>query len=297
MMQSLYTLLLKAERKLGNRGFGRIPGVQWIKRTLLSATTPSKRIIKQMDGFRMYLNPSDSGVSREILGSGGYEEFELSLFRASLKPGMVLMDVGANIGYYSLSAASQTQDQATIYAFEPEPGVLASLRDNIALNSFKSIKPFDRALADKRGVLRLNVDQANMGKHSLVQADGGNSRQIEIQTLTMDEFVREQGISRVDLIKIDVEGAEGMVLAGARETIAKYGPVIFMEYTPDWLKRAGTDTERLFADFTALGYHIDLIETRERCCKRVDYAELERLRTSTKWIFQANLILTRPGAA
>jgi FkbM family methyltransferase len=297
MKQSMYTMLLKAERLLGNRGFGRIPGVQWFKRTLLRATTPKQRIIRQVDGFRMYLNPADSGVSREILGAGGYEEFELSLFRAALRPGMVLMDVGANIGYYSLAAASQTQDEATIYAFEPEPQVLASLHDNIALNSFKSILPFDRALADKRGVLRLNVDQANMGKHSLVQADGGNSRQIEIQTLTMDEFVREHGITRVDLIKLDVEGAEGMVLAGARDTIAKFGPVIFMEYTPDWLVRAGTDTQRLFADFTALGYRFDLIDTRERCWKRVDYAELERLRTSTKWIFQANLILTRGSAA
>jgi FkbM family methyltransferase len=294
-MSSLYTLLLRAERLLGNRGFGRIPGVQWFKRTILSAAVPRQRVQKQLDGFRMWLNPADAGVSKEILGSGGYEEFELALFRKECKPGMVLMDVGGNIGYYSLAACAQTHDDAKIFAFEPEPQVGAALRDNLALNGFRSVTMIDRALADKRGVLRLNVDQANTGKHSLVQSDGPNVRQIEIQTLTMDEFVSEQGIAKVDLIKIDVEGAEGLVLVGARETIRRFAPVIFMEYTPDWLARAGTDTRALFADLAAQGYLIDLIDTRERTCKRVDFAELERLRASTKWTFQANLILRRAG--
>jgi FkbM family methyltransferase len=296
-MSSLYTFLLRAERMFGNRGLGRIPGVQWFKRAILSAAVPRQRVQKQLDGFRMWLNPADAGVSKEILGSGGYEEFELALFRKECKPGMVLMDVGGNIGYYSLAACAQTGDQATIYAFEPEPTVGAMLRDNLALNEFRSVTTVDRALADKRGVLRLNVDESNTGKHSLVQSEGTNVKQIDIETLTMDEFVTERGIPRVDLIKIDVEGAEGLVLAGAQETIRRFGPVIFMEYTPDWLARAGTDTRALFAGFAAQGYVIDLIDTRERACKRVDFAELERLRTSTKWTFQANLILRRAVAA
>jgi FkbM family methyltransferase len=292
-MAFLYSIFLRAERAFGNRGLGRIPGAQWFKRTILSATVPKQRVQKQLDGFRMWLNPADAGVSKEILGSGAYEEFELSLFRKACKPGMVLMDVGANIGYYSLAACAETRDDAKIFAFEPEPQVGAMLRDNLALNAFKSVSTDTRALADKRGVLRLNVNAANTGKHSLVQSDDPNVQQIEIQTLTMDEFVAERGIARVDLIKIDVEGAEGLVLTGAMNTIRRFGPVIFMEYTPDWLARAGTDTRALFAEFASQGYVIDLIETRDRSCKRVDFVELERMRSGTKWTFQANLILRR----
>lgn len=288
----IFTQLLKAERILANRGLGRIPGVQALKRIIMDVAAPKQRIVKQVGGFKIWLNPHDLGIARELLGAGEYEKYEIELFRASVKPGMVLLDVGANIGIYSLAAAQQTCDRASIFAFEPEPSVMAMLRDNIQLNGYRSIIPIDKALADKRQVLKLNVDKANFGKHSLVVTSSADL-QIEIQAMTVDEFVREHNLARVDLIKLDVEGAEGMVFAGAMHTIARFGPVIFMEYTPDWLVRAGTDTRQLFAGLERLGYRVDLIDTREHRLRRVDYAELERLRMSTKWTFQANLILSR----
>lgn len=289
---TFFRILLKIERVVGNRGLGRIPFVQTVKRVLLGLTTPTQRMVKQMGGFKMYLSPQDSGLSRVLLGDGEYEEYEIDLFRAAVKPGMVLLDVGANIGIYSLAAAQQTGDRARIFAFEPEPSAMAMLRDNILLNGYHSIVPVDKALADNHGTLKLNVDVANFGKHSIVTADSID-RQIEIQAVTVDEFVEEHNLTRVDLMKLDVEGAEGMVLAGAMDTIKRFGPVIFMEYTPDWLARAGTDTKQLFADFESLGYRTDLIDSRAHRLMPVNYEGLERLRMSTNWTFQANLILSR----
>jgi len=174
-----------------------------------------------------------------VLLRGGWETYELELFRSSIRPGMTVADVGAHVGLYSLVAAAALGDSGRVVAFEPEPANYELLLRNIEVNGFTNVTAVRKAVADRSGTLGLYVDPAQSTLHSLRPLGGGRVPSHAVEVTTLDEFFAGE---RLDVAKMDVEGAEGSVLKGMRGLLGlNPGLKLFSEFNPTFLSALGTD--------------------------------------------------------
>ncbi len=175
------------------------------------------------------------------------------LMRACLPEDGVFLDVGANVGLHTLAAARHVAaGGGAVVAFEPHPRNFETLTHNIACNGLRHVAAHNIGLAETAEVLTCR-GPARGGNWSLA-SHGEYS--FEVHLLRLDDFLEDHPLPRLDLIKIDVEGAEVRVLAGARETIARYRPLIVFEVCPAWLRRQNTCVAELLETVTGLGYTI-----------------------------------------
>ena len=176
------------------------------------------------------------------------------------------MDVGAHIGYYSLEAATVVGQNGRVIAIEPNPEILPILRGNVTASDAKSVAVWPVACSESESTLELYASQGgNTGETSLSKANASQEGQAtvpySVRARSLDAILDESMVSRVDVIKIDVEGAELSVLKGAVQTLAKYHPVLIIEIVPYQLKAMGTSIEEVQQFLTIHGYaasrHID----------------------------------------
>jgi FkbM family methyltransferase len=180
-------------------------------------------------------------------------------FTQLLAPGQVVIDVGANVGYYALTAASRVGPYGRVVAFEPGPAPAARLRENAALNGLSNLTVVEAAVSDRPGTLRLNLGE-NSEANSLYDAGPSAVGSVEVQVVALDEHV--EGLDRVDLIKIDAEGAEVGVLRGARRLLSgPSAPPLIVEANPVTLRGAGESVASLRAELVSLGYVIERLES------------------------------------
>lgn len=218
---------------LYNRNLIFLPGHSILKKFVLKrAGSYGTEILLDIQGFKLFINPQDAGIAPYLISYGVYEPLETKLFLEKLRPGMVVIDVGANIGYYSIMASKNIGPLGKVLAFEPEENNFKLLLKNIEINECKNIILVKKAISDRDGFSELFIHRDNLGMHSLVSdsSQNGPIRQ-NVETITLDAFI-EQNIknSRIDIIKIDVEGAEGRVLKGAKALLEMQAPCIFIEF-------------------------------------------------------------------
>ncbi len=145
-----------------------------------------------------------------------------------LDPGSVLVDVGASTGVYTLKAAQLVGAAGVVLALEPFLEIAAMLRRSIQANGFANVRLHECAAGDRAGTGLLWTNLGRPNSYSLVRRDP-NASSLPVPTVTLDDLCRAEGLDRLDYLKIDVEGAEDRVLAGARELVARYRPVIQVE--------------------------------------------------------------------
>ena len=235
-------------------GAGRVPGAAAVFRLLHQRINRGGLRLVDVQGFKMYVDPRDSVVASHLIANGVWEPEETRLFRERVWRDAVVIDVGANIGYYSLLAA---QAGATVYAFEPEPHNFDLLQRNVALNGFE-VRAFQVGAADKRGTMPLFVDIANAGAHSLVQgAVPHRGHRLDVELVPLDDLAIDT--ERL-VIKMDVQGAEGLVCQGARRLLSRpCDTTIFMEFWPEALAQSGVNPVEHLRWFEDAGYTIQVI--------------------------------------
>ena len=226
---------------------------KWRVVSLLRHLTPTlqkAQIVVERGGLTWSVDPTDYAHS-QIFWHGMRDKWEIYHLRRLLRPGAVILDVGANVGYYSLVLAHFLQQDCTIYAFEPNPHTYECLTRNIALNGMGDvIHARHLGLSDCAGEAAFSEPVGNSGATTLVEGHG-------VAVSTLDSFVRANGIARVDLIKIDVEGMERPVLEGGRRLLESTPtPMVLIEVNPPTLRRAGTSPEDLIDDIRGLGFAI-----------------------------------------
>ena len=164
-------------------------------------------------GARMRLHPYNNNCEKKVLFTPQFfDPTERAFLKARLAPDCVFLDIGANIGAYALFVAAFAGPAARILAVEPQPGVFDRLTYNIAQNPFHTVKAVACAVADKTGDLTLFVDPRNRGESSLKIVGTHESAQIKVPAVTLMDLVRAEGLARIDAIKLDVEGAEDLIL-------------------------------------------------------------------------------------
>jgi FkbM family methyltransferase len=198
---------------------------------------------------------ADNYIEHTILTTGTYEDEINKLIRASLKPGYVALDIGGNIGLQSIRMSQCCGNEGLVYAFEPLKHIQQKFAKNIMLNNCSNVTLFPFALSNTAGSIAVKIDEQvwNQGTFSLNQTNGGQTLQ-QIEIKTGDTLPEIQNLTRLDLIKIDVEGFELQVLQGLADTLAKHKPRIIFEYDINYW----ASTKQLIADgynfLNSLGY-------------------------------------------
>lgn len=175
-----------------------------------------------------------------------FETDVLRIYAGLIKPGSVILDIGANVGLYSLLGAEKAGPTGRILAFEPEPTTHAALLKNLTLNHIDHVTALPLALSDRNGQVELSVPEEVKAKYEFGDsylsmnpaATDGSLHTIPCRRL--DDVLEEMNISKVDLIKIDVEGAEYLCLSGAERLLqGDHKPIILMECDEILSKRFG----------------------------------------------------------
>ena len=195
--------------------------------------------------LRLKVHSGPDIVSEHILKHKIWEPYETVLVLQHLQPGSVFLDIGANIGYYTVLAGAVVGERGLVIAYEPDGENFRLLEDNIALNDLSNVRPFRAALGENSCPGHIYLNRDNKGNHRLF--DDGDSRQTaEVEILNGDEHVAQLS-ERLDFIKIDTEGYEARILRGLRAMImanrARLGMVI--EFCPYSLRRAHTSGTQL----------------------------------------------------
>jgi FkbM family methyltransferase len=195
-----------------------------------------------------------------ILGSGPHscwlgfaEQKKRKLFEKSIRKDGIVLDIGANVGYYTLMAARGVGAGGRVIAFEPSPRNFSFLRKHLEINNIRNAECQQLALSNEVGTARFAADIDPVAQR---MTSSGN---ISVKTTTIDEFLAGANI-KVDLIKIDVEGAELKVLQGARNTLQKMRPKVFIETHDRFESGVHQQCEKFLLE---LGYRVENIEENE----------------------------------
>lgn len=201
------------------------------------------------DGGRMWVDLR-SAVGRAILVKGEFDQAVWRAIEPSLYPGSVFLDVGANVGYYSILASGRVGKDGHVHAFEIDPRPLRCLRKNANSCTNRNLTIHERAVSDRvgTGVLIAELDCG----HSAVKQDGIGMR---VQTVSLDYWIDQPGApNRIDVIKLDIEGGEIFALEGARRLIEKFRPLIVCEALDEMGHNAVPGQAKLKKYFESINY-------------------------------------------
>jgi FkbM family methyltransferase len=208
------------------------------------------------------------GQIAEILSIRPFEQFELSCFAAFLKPGMHVVDVGANIGLYSIIADRLVRPDGLVWAIEPSSETYARLLDNLALNSTVCVTPVMKALGEKEAeVLQLRCERSlsdaeryiefSREAHAASSVEESADDLEAVEGTSVDHLMDELGNTRVDFMKIDVEGFEYWVLRGAKKVLQSNPNILILfECNAGGTARAGHRQEHIFDFLQQFGLQV-----------------------------------------
>lgn len=205
------------------------------------------------DGSLVECNLRES-VQRHIYFHGAYEPIESFLFTRLIRPGAVVVDAGANVGQFTLLAASFAGPTGAVHSFEPVPSNFRRVWENVERNAAATARVNQLALWNEPATLEL-------GRPPTAEADNDGTFAVGVtggvvaSGIRFDDYAREHGVGRVDVVKMDIEGAEWPALRGMNDALERYRPVLLLEVNRVTCQRAGYDPQ-VFWDMLCggLGY-------------------------------------------
>jgi FkbM family methyltransferase len=227
---------------------------------LLFKLSASGAELTQIQGHKMYLAPLGGYPPLDMVRDR-YEPGTTRLFQDTVKPSMVVIDIGAHVGYFTLLAAKNTGTTGKVYSFEPEPNNHDLLTKNIEINEYQNIVATKMAVSDRTGSSELYLTALDSGRHSLFHHNLPEQGSAAVETTTLDFFLESQGWPQIDLIKIDVEGAEATVLDGMTRLLERStGLKMIVEFNPALLQSAGVVPLQFLERLSSEGWGVNLID-------------------------------------
>lgn len=203
-----------------------------------------------VNGYQLLVLPEDKGVSIELAVHRTHEPRASRLLSQCLRPGMTVVDVGSNLGYYALLESWLVEPQGMVIAIEPVPENAELCKRNISLNGCSNIVFRQMAISDQNATLPVHVSERS-NWHSLYPVPWP-TKEVSVAACTLDALVRELSLDRVDLIRMDLEGYELKVLDGMRATICQHSPRLLVEIHPQIVGRE--PMRRYLSELEDLGY-------------------------------------------
>jgi FkbM family methyltransferase len=213
------------------------PVIGALGKLMARAWRPSQPIRLRVNGHWMYAQSADRVLALWLWKAGVLEHSELSLLRRIVRPHATVIDVGANLGFYTLELARLVGAGGVVHAFEPEPANYRLLSQAIGANGYDNVVAHEVAVSDRSGSTELFLSEIHQGDHRILPGPD-HRRHLTVRMTSVDEFLPPP--VRVDVIKIDVQGAEGRVLRGMEGTI-RVNPsiVVLVEFSPRLMRAAG----------------------------------------------------------
>ena len=234
----------------------------WIK--FRSATTS---VIVDTQVGQMYIDLHDQGIGRKLALSGIHEEVSSNQLKKELEPGMNVLEIGANIGYYVILAAKEIGSEGRILAFEPSSVNIAMLQKNIELSSLENIVHVEHsAVGETSGEAELfMMEKANTS--SLIRRSDSGLTQIDsemVRVVSIDDYLGEHEFD-FDWFRMDVEGYEFEIVRGMKESIAKSNPKgCFIEVHSSLFPALGHTTSEFLELINSVGFNLNVARWRGR---------------------------------
>ncbi|WP_419758755.1 FkbM family methyltransferase [Acidisoma sp.] len=235
-----------------------VTSLEFQRRGFLNRDPGEDIVSTEVQGFRIYSNQNDAAVGKPVRDDN-YEPDVTRLFRSRLQPGMSVVDIGANIGYFTMLAATLVGAQGHVLAVEPNPRNVRLLEASRRANGFDNVTVAQSAAGRETGILILNTSFSN-GTTSAPPDELGQLLAAEsVSCLRLDSLL--DAWTTVDLIKVDVEGAEYNALLGAEATIRRCRPFIISEFSPGMIPGIShISGEDYLSWLISLGYVLGVVE-------------------------------------
>jgi FkbM family methyltransferase len=269
MRKAIFRLLGLIRKTLSPIGLERLPGLRPVYFALKRRL---KTDVAVVDGHRLHLDPGDS---LDLSINPSYEAFERRIAAEEIRMGDVVLDIGANSGFFTLHFARLVGPEGHVFAFEPDPGNFHLLQQNVQENGYGNVTLIPKAVSNSNGRSRLFLCDSNVGDHRIYRSAGEDRASVEIETIRIDDFLA--GSERpVDFIKMDIQGAEMLALEGMENTLrTSPSQKMLIEFWPWGLVKCGTDPKDLLAFLRSCGFRIsELDEERGKVVPLEDDREL-----------------------
>ncbi|MBP9111877.1 MAG: FkbM family methyltransferase [Polyangiaceae bacterium] len=240
----------------------RVPFVVSTYHAIYSRIKPSGVVEAKLPFANVFVRSEDEGVARPILLNGEFEPKELACIAQHLRAGDTFVDIGANIGIFSVFAGKHVGPSGTVISIEPEPANHELLLRNLLHNGLTTANVKHLALGDTKTKLTLYRDARNAGNPSLVRGNVVHYQDAhEVDVEPLDDVL--SNVKNVHVIKMDVQGFEMNVLRGAKGVLEKHKPAILLELWPEGLERAGSSAREVLETLEKVGYTFREVESGE----------------------------------
>lgn len=230
-------------------------------------------LTRTANGFKLFVDGSDVSIAPHLILDGVWEEWTEATLRRVVKTGMRALEIGANVGYFTLLIAQQIGPTGKLRAFECDPELAQIAEDNVELNGFADRCDIDRrAVGESAGQATFNRARRHRGGGTLVQGlqqipqlRESEREAYPVTVTTIDELLRN-GEAPYDFVKIDAEGAETAIVNGGQSLFAreKRPLALLIEFCPSFLRTAGHDPAEELRRFAAWGFSFARLDERKR---------------------------------
>lgn len=234
-------------------------------------------------GFKMFVDSRDVSIAPHLILEGVYEEHTDAVLRRIVKPGMHVVEIGANVGLFTLLIAQRVGERGSVHAFECDPTLARIARDNLEVNGLGAIGAIDeRAVSKASGRLEFRAALRHRGGGTLVadlqqipELTESERETIVVQAVTLDQFAATYD-HKIDFLKIDAEGAEADIIRGGQTIFGdtSYPITIMMEFAPAFMRKAGMDPALQLQELVTAGFRFSRVDDRRRRLVPTDNAEL-----------------------
>ena len=261
------------------------------KQKKISNLTISNPIISKttLDEHTIFLNPNDKVCIETYADVDSYDPGSTAILKKLLKKDMNVINIGANIGYFTLLAAREVGPQGKIFAFEPFPKTVELLQKNVDVNGYSNVDVVPMAVSDKTGTAKLSVGGSSL--HNVISSRIITEMSlITVPQTSVDDFMSQKELS-INFVIIDAEGSEPFILNGMAKTIEKnLNMVIMIEYNPFTLELAGSTIENFMNVIANYGFMMYLIN---EVTLKITPITMESLKEDIKYPNVANLLLSK----
>lgn len=277
------TILEKIAKQFMGRGIDKkFPFLVWLYKKVYTQFSPAGEIeISIPLKSKLLVSSKDSGLGLMLRTKSEFEPTQTKSFIKSITKGNIVLDIGANVGYYSVLASKLVGKRGQVFAFEPDPQNLKLLYKNLKVNNCKNVVVAESALGSKTEKLALTQDVSNPGESSLSSLKSG--KKVFVDVITLDQFIKTQKIKTIDVIKMDVEGAELNVLNGGLKTLQNSKKLkLFIECNPSALNNFDESHATLCAFLIGSGFNIErIIDEKDKKIKKYSDKTLDILLNKT----------------
>lgn len=263
MKKALLIAIAKFTRKYHIRGMDRI--LRILHSPEFREYNYISTVIDYDDGTKININTS-SFIEWEIFFKGIYEPHIEGYLKRTLHPGLVVVDVGANVGIHTIVMAKRVGLAGQVFSFEPNPIIFNRLLENTKLNNFTNIVPLKYALSDKHSSMILHAFRDGLSRQGMAgfytNVPENECVDVLVDVVTFDSLVETLNIKQVDFMKIDTEGNDFKVLLGMQKSIIYFKPEIIFEYSRDQWDYSGHTWEDALEFFANLNYSLYTITNK-----------------------------------